>query len=106
MTKEKKAHPDRMETKKYCKFCKSHKLHKETKSVSYTHLEEIIRSSEESDRLNPIFNSSDEMHLSVLESNDKILKKIYIDTVSYTHLDVYKRQDGTNGSCSTCNEKI
>ena len=38
--------------------------------------EEIIRSSEESDRLNPIFNSSDEMHLSVLESNDKILKKI------------------------------
>ena len=31
MTKEKKAHPDRMETKKYCKFCKSHTLHKETK---------------------------------------------------------------------------
>lgn len=31
MTKEKKTHPDRMETKKYCKFCKSHTLHKETK---------------------------------------------------------------------------
>ena len=31
MTKEKKNHPDRMETKKYCKFCKSHTLHKETK---------------------------------------------------------------------------
>ena len=31
MTKDKKAHPDRMETKKYCKFCKSHTLHKETK---------------------------------------------------------------------------
>ena len=29
--KEKKNHPDRMETKKYCKFCKSHTLHKETK---------------------------------------------------------------------------
>ena len=23
MTKDKKAHPERMETKKYCKFCKS-----------------------------------------------------------------------------------
>ena len=31
MTKEKKTHPDRMETKKYCKFCKKHTLHKETK---------------------------------------------------------------------------
>lgn len=31
MTKEKKNHPDRMETKKYCRFCKSHTLHKETK---------------------------------------------------------------------------
>lgn len=30
-TKEKKNHPDRMETKKYCKFCKSHTMHKETK---------------------------------------------------------------------------
>jgi len=30
-TKDKKAHPDRMETKKYCKFCKTHTLHKETK---------------------------------------------------------------------------
>ena len=31
MTKEKKNHPDRMETKKYCRFCRSHTLHKETK---------------------------------------------------------------------------
>ena len=31
MTKEKKNHPDRMETKKYCKFCRTHTLHKETK---------------------------------------------------------------------------
>ena len=31
MTKDKKAHPERMETKKYCRFCKSHALHKETK---------------------------------------------------------------------------
>ena len=31
MTKDKKAHPERMETKKYCRFCKSHTLHKETK---------------------------------------------------------------------------
>ena len=31
MTKDKKTHPDRMETKKYCRFCKSHTLHKETK---------------------------------------------------------------------------
>ena len=30
-TKDKKTHPERMETKKYCKFCKSHTLHKETK---------------------------------------------------------------------------
>ena len=34
MTKDKKAHPDRMETKKYCRFCKSHTLHKETKESS------------------------------------------------------------------------
>ena len=31
MTTEKKNHPERMETKKYCKFCKAHTLHKETK---------------------------------------------------------------------------
>ena len=30
-TKEKKTHPDRMETKKYCRFCKKHTMHKETK---------------------------------------------------------------------------
>ena len=31
MTKEKKNHHERMETKKYCKFCHTHTLHKETK---------------------------------------------------------------------------
>lgn len=31
MTKDKKTHPDRMETKKYCRFCKAHTMHKETK---------------------------------------------------------------------------
>ncbi len=31
MTKDKKEHPDRMETNKYCRFCKRHTLHKETK---------------------------------------------------------------------------
>ena len=31
MTNDKKTHPDRMETKKYCKFCKKHTMHKETK---------------------------------------------------------------------------
>ena len=29
--KDKKAHPDRLETKKYCRFCKRHTLHKETR---------------------------------------------------------------------------
>ena len=31
MTKEKKNHPERLETKKYCKFCHRHTLHKEAK---------------------------------------------------------------------------
>ena len=31
LSKEKKNHPERLETKKYCKFCKAHTLHKETK---------------------------------------------------------------------------
>lgn len=30
-TKDKKNHPDRMETSKYCRFCKKHTTHKETK---------------------------------------------------------------------------
>ncbi len=30
-TKDKKTHPDRMETKKYCRFCKTHTMHKVTK---------------------------------------------------------------------------
>ena len=33
MTKEKKNHPERMETQKYCKFCRKHTLHKETKET-------------------------------------------------------------------------
>ncbi|MCR5451544.1 MAG: 50S ribosomal protein L33 [Lachnospiraceae bacterium] len=31
LTKNKQLHPDRMETKKYCRFCRKHTLHKETK---------------------------------------------------------------------------
>lgn len=31
VTKEKKNHPERMETKKYCRFCKTHTMHRETK---------------------------------------------------------------------------
>ena len=31
LTKEKKNHPERMETKKYCPFCQKHTNHKETK---------------------------------------------------------------------------
>ncbi len=31
MTKDKKEHPERMETKKYCRFCRKHTMHKETK---------------------------------------------------------------------------
>ena len=30
MTKEKKNHPERMETKKYCRFCKKHTMHKKS----------------------------------------------------------------------------
>lgn len=29
--KDKKAHPDRLETKKYCRFCQRHTVHKETR---------------------------------------------------------------------------
>lgn len=31
LTKDKRVHTERMETKKYCPFCKAHTLHKETK---------------------------------------------------------------------------
>ncbi len=31
MTKDKKTHPDRRETMKYCRFCRKHTLHRETK---------------------------------------------------------------------------
>ena len=31
MTKDKKTHPDRMETMKYCRFSKAHTVQKETK---------------------------------------------------------------------------
>jgi len=30
-TKNKKQHPDRLETKKFCRYCRKHTLHKETK---------------------------------------------------------------------------
>ena len=53
--------------------------------------EEIIRSSEESNKLNPIFNSSDEMSLSALASDDKILKNIYIDMI---HKNCFVQENG------------
>ena len=31
-SKDKKAHPERMEIKKFCKFCAIHTIHKETKN--------------------------------------------------------------------------
>ena len=30
-TKNKRAHPDKLEFKKFCKFCRSHTVHKEAK---------------------------------------------------------------------------
>jgi large subunit ribosomal protein L33 len=30
-TKDKRKHPDRLETSKYCRFCRKHTLHRETK---------------------------------------------------------------------------
>jgi len=30
-TKDKRAHPDRMETSKYCRFCRKHTTHRESK---------------------------------------------------------------------------
>ncbi|MFA6384993.1 MAG: 50S ribosomal protein L33 [Candidatus Omnitrophota bacterium] len=30
-TKNKKQHPDKIETKKYCRFCRKHTVHKEIK---------------------------------------------------------------------------
>lgn len=30
-TKNKKAHPERLELRKYCRFCQKHTIHKETK---------------------------------------------------------------------------
>ncbi len=30
-TKNRRTHPDRLETKKYCRFCGKHTLHRETK---------------------------------------------------------------------------
>ncbi len=30
-TKDKRKHPEKLETKKYCPFCRTHTLHKETK---------------------------------------------------------------------------
>ena len=48
MTKEKKNHPERMETQKYCKFCRKHTLHKETKESKVTgrnsYSQRIVRS--------------------------------------------------------------
>lgn len=52
---------------------------------------EIKRSSEESDKLNPIFNSFGEMNISVIDNHDKILKNIYIDMI---HKNCYVQKNG------------
>ena len=39
MTKEKKNHPDRMETNKYCRFCRKHTLH----NISWPDRKTLIR---------------------------------------------------------------
>ena len=49
-TKDKKTHPDRMETKKYCRFCKTHTLHKEGvtaefKKISWPERTDLIKQS-------------------------------------------------------------
>ena len=41
MTKDKKTHPDRMETKKYCRFCKKHTVHKETTALKKSWTQEL-----------------------------------------------------------------
>ena len=53
--------------------------------------QDIIRSSEESDRLNPIFNSSAEMKLSALGTDDKILKNIYVVMI---HKNCFVQENG------------
>ena len=42
MTKDKKTHPDRMETKKYCRFCKRHTLHKGNKVILISKGREVM----------------------------------------------------------------
>jgi flagellar hook-associated protein 2 len=54
MTKEKKAHPDRMETKKYCKFCKSHTLHKDG-TISTN--KEVLSKAADDNQLSKVFES-------------------------------------------------
>lgn len=53
--------------------------------------EEIKKSSEQSDKLNLLFNSSDGMKLSDLRYDDKILKNLYIDMI---HKNCFVQQDG------------
>lgn len=53
--------------------------------------QDIIRSSEESDKLNPIFNGSAEMKLSALGTDDKILKNIYVDMI---HKNCFVQENG------------
>ena len=48
MTKDKKTHPDRMETKKYCKFCKKHtmqELKAEFGKITWPTKDKLVRQS-------------------------------------------------------------
>ena len=52
-TKEKKNHPERLETRKYCRFCRKHTVHKETK-----YSDRVLRSDKMSDEAKKTENTS------------------------------------------------
>ena len=54
MTKDKKTHPDRMETKKYCRFCKAHTVHKETKQSEPVRRNRVMSKSSKEEKSNTL----------------------------------------------------
>ena len=50
MTKDKKTHPERMETKKYCRFCKKHTNHKETKYAGCERISDYMSEKEKKEK--------------------------------------------------------
>ena len=57
MTKDKKAHPDRMETKKYCRFCRTHTLKKKKKKEKAVFVVSVIIGRAKVNRLKGILSS-------------------------------------------------